>query len=379
VATRYQNGEVFILPGARGPDYELANSVYSPLVDGCRALADDPTLCAMSNVDPVTGIPNGARSLINPFFDPASQFFQGSSEEYSQLFRTEMAALSFNAMMAFVALSTGDDAVNPTPSISEFSGAVPFRTDGCSFAKPYFCSNVQSIYQVTGIQRNIVRAGGNKSFGRRDFVWHGGTPLALRYEKRNVLGFSTDFAEDTTKTNWGAEFTWIEGLPFTDQDERDRLTDADTFNLTVSIDRPTFINFLNPNRTFFFNSQLFFQYVDGYNKGFTTNGPWSMLGTFTIQTGFFRDRFLPNMTFVYDVRSSSGAWLPSFQYRFTENFSATVGLATFWGREQGKRMAISPTSLSNRAARHAYTDYTDNGLSVVRERDEVFLRVRYTF
>ena len=42
-------------------------------------------------------------------------------------------------------------------------------------------------------------------------------------------------------------------------------------------------------------------------------------------------------------------------------------------------MAISPTSLSNRTGRHAYKDFAENGLSAVRDRDEIFLRVRYTF
>jgi hypothetical protein len=182
-----------------------------------------------------------------------------------------------------------------------------------------------------------------------------------------------------TKTNWGIETTWIEGLQFTDLDELDRLSDADTYNLTVSIDRPTFINFLNPNRTFFLNMQSFFQYVDGYRKGFTSNGPWNALVTFTIQTGFFRDRFLPHMTFVYDFRSASGAWLPSFQYRYTENLSVTFGLALFSGGTQSRQRAIAPTSLQNRAAAHRDSDFVENGLSVVRERDEVFLKIRYTF
>ena len=149
--------------------------------------------------------------------------------------------------------------------------------------------------------------------------------------------------------------------------------------MTISIDRPTFINFLNANRTFFFNMQTFFQYVDGYRKGFASNGPWNTLVTFTIQTGFFRDRLNPNMTFVYDVRSDSGAWLPSIQYRYTENLSVTFGMAIFSGRMQSRQMAAAPTALANRAGSHSGSDFVENGLSVVRERDEVFLKLRYTF
>ena len=153
----------------------------------------------------------------------------------------------------------------------------------------------------------------------------------------------------------------------------------DTYNLTVSVDRPTFINFLNENRTFFINSQVFMQYVDGYRKGFQRSGPWNFLGVLILTTGYFDDRLLPRMTLVYDKRSNSGAFIPQVTYRFSSDFSATFGLALFTGREERRDMALSPTSLSNRVGRNAYNDFVENGISAVRERDEVFLRLRYSF
>jgi hypothetical protein len=145
------------------------------------------------------------------------------------------------------------------------------------------------------------------------------------------------------------------------------------------VDRPTFVNFLNQNRTFFINTQWFLQYVDGYRDSFSTDGPFNVLAVLSINTGYFDDRLLPSMSMVYDFGSSSGAWLPQLTYRFTANFSATVGVAAFMGREEARAMAITPSSLTNRAGRHAYKDFVENGLSAVRDRDEIFLRVRYTF
>ena len=98
---------------------------------------------------------------------------------------------------------------------------------------------------LTGSQRPELRAGGNGRFGRRDFLWHGGGEALLFYPKRNVLGFSFDFAEDLTKTNWGVEFTWVERPPFASNTSRDLLQESDVYNLTISVDRPTFVNFLN--------------------------------------------------------------------------------------------------------------------------------------
>jgi hypothetical protein len=218
------------------------------------------------------------------------------------------------------------------------------------------------------------------AFGRRDFVWHSGAEGVLRYNRRNVLGFSFDFAEDYTKSNWGAEMTWIEGQKFSDNDEIDGITESDTINLTVSVDRPTFINFLNQNRTFFFNSQWFLQYITNYRSSFPGNGPYNLLGTFTVQTGYFQDRLLPGVTLVYDRRSNSGAALPSVSYRFTENFSATVGMNFFFGRFQTVDMPIQGLgTVGGESGRLAYQESVENGLAVVRERDEFYLRLRYTF
>ena len=288
-----------------------------------------------------------------------------------------MAIVSWNLLMAIAALSIPEDPNNPKDT--EFAPNEPFRKNACSYAAPHFCGNVGGYNSLVGARRNSIRAGGNGQYGRRDFIWHGGGDMLLRYDKRNVLGFSMDFAEDFTKSNWGFEFTWMNGLPMTNNDRFEATSKADFYNLTVSVDRPTFINFLNQNRTFFINSQWFFQYVHGYENGFTSNGPFNVLATLTVTTGYFQDRLLPGVTFVYDVRSNSGAALPSVTYRFTENFSASVGLAGFMGRYQGKTPPLYENALVNRVGRGAYTSWVENGLSPVRERDELWLRIRYTF
>ena len=105
-----------------------------------------------------------------------------------------------------------------------------------------------------------------------------------------------------------------------------------------------------------------------------------MLFTFAMFTGYYQDRLLPTLVTVYDFNSRSGGLLPSITYRFNEAFSVTTGVNLFWGRGQYKDMpvrAFAPTQ--NRAGKHAYDDGVENVLSVINRRDEVFLRLRYTF
>ena len=42
-------------------------------------------------------------------------------------------------------------------------------------------------------------------------------------------------------------------------------------------------------------------------------------------------------------------------------------------------MAINPIASRNRTGRGADKDFVENGLSVIRARDEFFLKLRYTF
>ena len=373
------NGQQVMLPGCRGP----ADPGYDPAVDG-----PDPRTTNIGFPAGVFGIPLIGAAVLGPIRNTQGHPFAANSNglaNVGQYWRSEMAALSWNIQMLLVAFSVKvTDPIDPLDPVSSnmslrFDPTRAYRTDGCSYVMPFLCSGTRAFWGVTGVRRQSVNAGGNGRFGRRDMVWAQGGEAVISYQKRNVLGFSMDFAEDVTKTNWGTEFTWVRNNPFSDQNKFGGVNKTEALNFTVSVDRPTFINFMNQSRTFFFNSQLFFSYVPGYHNSFTSNGPWNVFATFTAQTGYFQDRLLPGITFVYDVQSESGAALPSVTYSFTESFSATFGFALFWGRYEGKHLPLNPLAPSNQAGAWAYRSWVENGLAVIRDRDEVYMRLRYTF
>ena len=237
-----------------------------------------------------------------------------------------------------------------------------------------------AVFGIAGQGKPTIKAGGNGTFGRRTTGWAGGGEILLEYDKRNVLGFGADFAEDYTKTNWGLEWTWIPDVAVGDADSMSNVSRVNTYNLTLSMDRPTFINFLSSNRTFFITTQWFFQYIEGFKKSMGPRGPYNILGTLFIQTGYFQDRLLPQLILVYDVKSVSGAAIPQVTYRYSDAFSISFGVALFMGREFLVDMAtngIGPPG--NRLGDNAYKNSTPAGLGIVRDRDEVFFKLRYTF
>jgi hypothetical protein len=109
------------------------------------------------------------------------------------------------------------------------------------------------------------------------------------------------------------------------------------------------------------------------------DGPLTMLLLLNANTGYFQDRFLVSAAAVYDFTSQSAAFLPSVQYRFTENFSITIGAAVLAGKWKGGRdMGIDQFSATS-SDRLNDTIYVENGISPARDLDNFFLRLRYTF
>jgi len=351
------------LPGCRGP----GDAGYNIAQDGDpTGVTPDPITAAQLNAA-IPGLYTGGAGE-HPFT--------------GQPWQNEMAALSWNFQALLVTQSGSfTDALATAPDLNS-AIQIAYSTDpgACSFRQPQFCETPEAFFAVVGVERSTVSAGGNGRFGRRVFAWHSGGEAVATFEKRNVLGFSMDVAEDFTKANFSVEFTWINDVSFGDANQVDGISTADTYNLTISADRPTFINFLNANRTFFFNTQWFFQYIEGYQRGFGSNGPYNILGTFSVSTGYYQDRLLPSMTLVYDVNSVSGAVLPQVTYRYDEAFSIIVGAAIFMGRSEFNELSVNPLGpAGNRQGPHKDKVGVENGLSPVRDRDEVFVRLRYTF
>lgn len=354
VATRFVDGQLVKLPGSRGP----GDPGYDPLVDGCTGTSDaqgNPIApCLLSNGGA------GATTLQSPL----------SGQRYAN----ELGAFSWNFMMLLYSLGTIREAQSECSSAPFAQHRLP------TTAELLRCQFIQGIFAVAGTQRPEIQAGGNGRYGRRDFLWSSGAEIQLFYQKRNVLGFATDFAEDVSKTNWSLEFTWFANEAFTNTRATRGYSNGDSLNLTISVDRPTFVHFLNASRTIFYNMQWFVRYLPEYQGlgTLTTNGPFSFLGTFSVFTGYFQDRLLPGLTAIYDVQSQSGGVLGQVTYRFSEVFSATFGVASFFGTPAEGRIPVRQALLGNNGGDFMQRTRFE-GLSAIAERDEVYLTLRYTF
>ena len=228
-------------------------------------------------------------------------------------------------------------------------------------------------------------AGGDSSWGRRDFAWQGGQQLAINFQKRNVLGFALDFAEDRTKTSWGIETSWISQVMLPNTRTFSGLKTHDVITMSVSIDRPTFINFLNPNRSFFVNFQFFMQYIFQYDGGASNrDGSFALASqpfsfptvAFTFFTGYFQDRLAPRTTLVWSPDTGTGGVLWGLSYRWSGNFTTSLSMNQFFGDPIRVQKGYFPAL--NYGNRELDTG-SNRGLAPVVDRDMLFMNIRYSW
>ena len=79
-----------------------------------------------------------------------------------------------------------------------------------------------------------------------------------------------------------------------------------------------------------------------------------------------------------DVQFVSGGVLGQVTYRFSEVFSATVGVANFFGTPAEGRIPFRQALLGNNGGDFMQRTRFE-GLSALSERDEVYMTLRYTF
>ena len=88
---------------------------------------------------------------------------------------------------------------------------------GCTLDDINACATVRGLLVAHRLAAPRAPRRRQRPLRPADFLWHGGGEARLFYPKRNILGFSFDFAEDVTKTNWGVELTWVDDVDLPEQ------------------------------------------------------------------------------------------------------------------------------------------------------------------
>jgi len=188
----------------------------------------------------------------------------------------------------------------------------------------------------------------------------------VKHPRVDSYGFSLTYDDNmNTKAVYRMEFLYEPNRPYETSDpfllsigvndattgKIDRLS---TIKALIGIDRPTFINFLNPNRTFSLGFQLFdFWVTEGADdlgkRNVTLSGgqvsEHDSGFSFSADTGYMQDRIKPNFLFIYNLTRGTQYFQLGTELRFTDNLIGYVGGSFFGGGNRNPANGVNPGSL----------------------------------
>ena len=168
----------------------------------------------------------------------------------------------------------------------------------------------------------------------------------IHFPRVTLVGASADFYVDPIKSAIRMEMAHTSGEEFADTSKSDLHSESDVIRWVIGWDRPTYIRWLNPNRTFLLSAQIFGQHILDH-KSISHPGTGSQIGfqdwkngyigTFLFQGFFANDRILPRLILARDFRAKATVLGPAVDYLINDNlrliFGANIKLGT------GRRVA----------------------------------------
>ncbi len=246
-----------------------------------------------------------------------------------------------------------------------------FKSVGFSFNAAYYHSQLPSLRGGIPSQNPFVGPGAANPFDPTDTfgaerVRPGAPAFDIHFPRVLLVGTSADFYIDYIKSAFRVEFAWTEGEEFADTSQSRLFSESDVLRWVVGWDRPTYIRFLNPNRTFLLSAQIFGQHLLDHERfmnpanasriaagvaqiqtapaasvvnptgGMIGFQDWdhNFIGTFLIQGFYANDRIQPRLITAYDVRAKAGVVGPAVDWLINDNWRLTFGANIKFGRSR---------------------------------------------
>lgn len=208
---------------------------------------------------------------------------------------------------------------------------------------------------------------------------------SLTFDKVNTTGLSFDYFEQNTGIVFRVEssYTWDELVNNTYK--ATWVDKSDVFRASLGMDRPTFIKFLNPLRTFFLSAQIFnTHYMDWEGDRFAGFVPAqdNFIYSFFVQTQYMRDRLIPNAFYVYEDSSQTSVWGGSVQFLIDNHFSVKGGFHIIAGGKDDAKFDVGPFAsfaLDRTFNQEAVFGLVKQGIGALEDNDEVYLQLQYQF
>ncbi|MBI2800289.1 MAG: DUF1302 domain-containing protein [Gammaproteobacteria bacterium] len=161
----------------------------------------------------------------------------------------------------------------------------------------------------------------------------------INFPRIFLVGGSLDTSIDAIKSTFRVEFAHTNGEEFANTLRPQLFSKSRVIRWVVGWDRPTWIKFLNPNRTFILSAQIFGQHLLDHELVKLAHSAAGMpdwennfIGTFLIQGNYMNDRLTPQLIMAYDVRARASAVAPSVTWLITDHWQMSFGANLKFGR-----------------------------------------------
>ncbi len=157
----------------------------------------------------------------------------------------------------------------------------------------------------------------------------------MEFPRISLVGGSMDFQSEGLGAAFRVEAAVTSGEEFANSARAELYSKNNVFRSVIGVDRPTFIPFINPNRTTLLSAQLFYQHIFNHELHVgTAGGPYAVgmpdwennvIGTFLIKGFMSGDRVSPQLILARDFQAHAWAAAPQIEWSMSDNLKLTFG------------------------------------------------------
>lgn len=213
-------------------------------------------------------------------------------------------------------------------------GGVSFSLNALSYR-----SQLPSLHGGKAAQNAFTGQPCNDGTGHCPFL----IAFDVAYPRVSLIGGSLDLQWEAAKAAVRVEGALTQGEEFANTARPELYSKNKVWRSVVGIDRPTFIPFINPNRTTLISAQLFYQHIFDHERRQAALGTVGMpdwkdnvVGTLLIKAFLAGDRVSPQLITAYDVRARALVMSPQLDWLVSNKFKLSFG-GNFKARSNDER------------------------------------------
>lgn len=213
---------------------------------------------------------------------------------------------------------------------------------------------------------------------------------SLQHKQSHTLGLAMDYFESWSGVVMRIESSWTFDELVTNTRTVNWVDDSDVMRFSLGFDRPTFIPFLNKDRTFFLSLQIFdtwyWDHEGDKNTGYLTD-EHNWITTFFFIGNYMRDTLKPVGFYVWEEFSNSHVAGLNLEWLIDNHWSVKGGFHLIWEGDENRTNDTGVfTSYVTNGPGGTASPYVSSalgpgrqGIGALRNYDEVFFELKYQF